>query len=162
MMPTIDSQTAGGSNRCAFLDMIAFSEIGPALLAASQNGYNVLVGSTASHPLLFSSYATHPDIFNPAFDSTAAGRYQLLFRYFSHYAAQLSLPDFSPLSQDKIALCQIKEQGALPFIDGGDFSSAVYRCSNIWASFPGNIYQQHVNPVSSLQVAYTDAGGKIT
>ena len=66
------------SNEKAFLDMIAFSEIGTALLVKSDNGYNVLVGSTAAKPLLFDSYADHPRIYNKQFNSTAAGRYQLL------------------------------------------------------------------------------------
>jgi hypothetical protein len=51
---------AGGANRCAFLDMLAVSEIGAELLAETDNGYNVLVGATPAHPLTFPSYATHP------------------------------------------------------------------------------------------------------
>jgi hypothetical protein len=39
-------------NLKAFLDMIAWSEIGPALLAKSDNGYNVCVGSTPEKPIL--------------------------------------------------------------------------------------------------------------
>ena len=62
-------------NQKAFLDMIAFSEIGPALLAKSDDGYDVLVGSTPDRPLLFTSYAEHPNILNAACNSTAAGRY---------------------------------------------------------------------------------------
>jgi muramidase (phage lysozyme) len=160
-MPFISASAAGGENRCAFLDMIAFSEIGPQLLAASDNGYNVLVGSTPTRPLLFSSYATHPDVFNPALDSTAAGRYQLLFRYFSYYQSLLHLADFSPMSQDLIALQQIRERGALASIDSGDLDHAVFLCSNIWASLPGNHYAQHVNPLTALQTAYASAGGTV-
>ena len=74
------------TNRAAFLDMIAFSEIGPDLLAKSDNGYNILCGSTPAHPLLFNSYGDHPRqaMFLPKLGiySTAAGRYQLLARYF--------------------------------------------------------------------------------
>jgi len=55
-------EIAGGKNRCAFLDMIAHSEIGPELLAVSDDGYDVLVGSTAAHPLLFKDYRTHPNM----------------------------------------------------------------------------------------------------
>jgi muramidase (phage lysozyme) len=161
-MPFISAAAAGGANRCAFLDMIAYSEIGPQLLAASDNGYNVLVGSTASKPLLFNSYATHPDVFNPALDSTAAGRYQLLFRYYAYYEKLLGLTDFSPLSQDKIALQQIKERSALASIDSGDVDHAIFLCSNIWASLPGSIYHQHVNPLTTLQTAYASAGGSVT
>lgn len=39
-MPRITPQQAGGLNRCAFLDMIAYSEIGQQLLAESDDGYS--------------------------------------------------------------------------------------------------------------------------
>lgn len=161
-MPTITPAQAGGANRCAFLDAIANSEIGPALLAATQNGYNVLVGSTPTHPLTFPSYAAHPDILNRALNSTAAGRYQLLYRYWLSYSKMLNLPDFGPLSQDKIALQQIRECNALPFIDAGNFAHAVALCSRIWASLPGNDYGQHQNAIALLQSYYTAAGGVLS
>lgn len=149
-------------NQRAFLDMIAHSEIGPALLAVSDNGYNVIVGSTPEHPILFDSYADHPDrlITLPnGLKSTAAGRYQLLHRWWVPYKRQLKLPDFSPASQDAVAIQQIRERGALELIDGGAFDEAVYHCSNIWASLPGATYGQHVNTLASLRNAYTAAGG---
>jgi len=151
-------------NRRAFLDMLAVSEIGSALLAVSDNGYNVIVGSTPAKPDLFTSYATHPNklvTLRPGLASTAAGRYQLLYRYYTVYKAQLGLPDFSPDSQDAIALQQIRERGALPLIDMGNFTLAVARCSNIWASLPGNTYGQHQNDVDKLAAAYTAAGGAL-
>ena len=45
---------------------------------------------------------------------------------------QLGLKDFSPKSQDAVALQQIKERGALPMIDRGDIRQAIDRCSNIY------------------------------
>ena len=160
-MPVITAQQAGGANRPAFLDMLAGSEIGPALLAATQSGYNVLVGSTPSHPLTFPSFAAHPDILNRAMNSTAAGRYQLLYRYWLSYQKMLNLPDFGPLSQDKIALQQIRECNALPDIDAGNFAHAVALCSRIWASLPGSPYGQHTNQIALLQGYYTAAGGAL-
>jgi muramidase (phage lysozyme) len=158
-MPTITAAQAGGANRHAFLDAIAFSEIGYTLLSETDNGYNVLVGATPSHPLTFSSYAAHPNVLNAALNSTAAGRYQLLHRYAVAYMASLKLPDFSPLSQDRIALQQIRERGALPFIDAGNITKAITMCSNIWASFPGNDYKQHAHTITDLLAAYAAAGG---
>jgi muramidase (phage lysozyme) len=157
-MPQSTDLTA---NRAAFLDMIAYSEIGPELLKETDNGYNVLVGATPGKPLTFSGYATHPNWFNRACNSTAAGRYQLLHRYFVYYSDLLNLADFSPVAQDKIALQQIKERGALQHIDAGDFAHAVTLCSNIWASLPGNTYGQHQNPIAHLQLAYQNAGGTV-
>ena len=148
-------------NQKAFLDAIAWSEIGPRLLAVSDNGYNVLVGSTPKAPLLFNSYAAHPNIYNKATDSTAAGRYQLLARYYAPYAKQLGLHDFSPASQDAIALQQIKECGALAAIDSGAIRTAIVKCRRIWASLPSSPYGQHTNLMEDVILAYTNAGGTV-
>ena len=56
---------------------------------------------------------------NPKLKSTGAGRYQLLSRWWDAYRKQFGLKDFSPKSQDAVALQQIKERGALPMIDRG-------------------------------------------
>jgi muramidase (phage lysozyme) len=144
----------------AFLDMIAYSEIGPELLSKSDNGYNVLVGGG-----LFQGYADHPRklIALPrlGIKSTAAGRYQLLARYFDAYKKLLRLPDFSPASQDAIALQQIRERRALADIETGNFAAAVAKCRNIWASLPGAGYGQHENTLTNLQAAFVAAGGQL-
>ena len=146
-------------NQKAFLDMIAYSEIGPRLLAASDDGYNVIVGGG-----LFNDYSTHPNkrIFISRYGifSSAAGRYQLLKRYYDAYSKMLGLNDFSPESQDAIALQQIKERGALGYISAGDIEMAIYRCKNIWASLPGAGYGQNENKITSLKEASAEAGGR--
>ena len=151
-------------NQKAFLDMIAISELGQGLINVSDNGYNVIVGSRPSAPDLFTDYSDHPrklvDL-GHGLKSTAAGRYQLLERYFDAYKAQLGLPDFGKDSQDAIALQQIKERGAIDDIDTGNIASAITKCSNIWASLPGNDYGQHQNKVSDLTTAFTNAGGTL-
>ena len=151
-------------NQKAFLDLIAHSEIGEKLLKISDNGYNVIVGSTPTKPDLFQSYADHPRKLvhlGEFLQSTAAGRYQILSRYFSIYKQQLNLPDFSPNSQDRIALQMIKERKALDDIESGNIESAVNKCSNIWASFPNSKYGQHTNKMNDLVTAYVQAGGTI-
>lgn len=143
-------------NRKAFLDMLAWSE-GTSTVTDSDNGYNVLVGGA-----LFTGYADHPRIkvdLGHGLISTAAGRYQLLERFFDAYKATLLLPDFSPESQDEIALQQIVESGALSDIDTGDIWSAVRKCAHIWASLPGNTYGQHTNPMAKLIFIYAENGG---
>lgn len=154
-------------NRAAFLSMIAVSELGHKLIAVSDNGYNVIVGSTPEHPVLFSDYADHPrrlmrmTIKGKKIASTGAGRYQILERYFDHYKTQLGLPDFSPASQDKIALQLIRECKALDDIDNGRFGEALRKCRSRWASLPGAGYGQHENAENYLLDAYLDAGGKL-
>lgn len=148
-------------NRKAFLDMIAYSEgTDNGRQPTFNHGYDVLVGGG-----LFTDYADHPrkliDLPRLKIKSTAAGRYQLLARYFDAYKKQLGLKDFSPESQDAIAMQQIKERKALPDIDAGNFSAAVNKCRNIWASLPGAGYGQHEQKMDVLQAAYIKAGGKV-
>lgn len=151
------------ANRKAFLDMIATSELGGRLLVASDNGYNVLVGSTPDHLRLFSSYVDHPrqlvDLPRLGIKSTAAGRYQILAHYFDTYKRQLGLKDFSPASQDSIALQMIGECRALDDIDLGLLATAISKCRSRWASLPGAGYGQHENDFALLAAAYRRAGG---
>ena len=76
------------------------------------------------------------------------------------YRKQLGLKDFSPKSQDAVALQQIKERGALPMIDRGDIRQAIDRCSNIWAS-PGAGYGQFEHKADSLIAKFKEAGGTV-
>lgn len=146
-------------NQKAFLDMLAWSE-GTSRIPDSDDGYRALVGGGT-----FDSYADHPRklVWIPRLNinSTAAGRYQLLARYFDAYKVLLKLADFSPASQDAIALQQIKERNALKLIESGDFSAAVDRVSNIWASLPGAGYGQRENRLADLESAYAAAGGTV-
>lgn len=145
-------------NLGAFLDTIAASE---GTYGLGDDGYNVLVGSTPAHPLLFPSYADHPRILNRTCDSTAAGRYQLLERYYDDYADLLGLDDFSPASQDAIAVQQIKECLALDDATAGRFAQAVQKCAHIWASLPNAGYGQHENTLAVLQQKFADFGGAL-
>jgi muramidase (phage lysozyme) len=148
-------------NLKAFLDTVAWSEIGPELLALSDNGYNVLVGSTPERPLLFADYSHHPQSFNQTMDSDAAGRYQFMGRYWSTYKVELNLPDFGPDSQDRWAVQLIKECHALDDVLTGNFVAAIGKCRSRWASFPAAGYGQHENSLVALQLTYTQAGGSL-
>ncbi|MGZ5009200.1 MAG: glycoside hydrolase family 24 protein [Methylobacter sp.] len=151
------------ANIDSFLTMIAISELGDELLAVSENGYNVIVGSTAKKPVLFSCYKDHPrvtiDLPKLGIKSSAAGRYQILAKYFDAYKKQLGLPDFSPLSQDRIAIQMIRECKALSDIESGRIPSAIEKCRSRWASLPGAGYGQKENKLSDLLASYKSAGG---
>lgn len=152
-------------NLTAFLDTLAWSELGPELLALSDNGYNVIVGSTPQNPILFDDYSQHPMqrqtivMKGQTITSDAAGRYQFMGRYWGHYKLQLSLPDFGPESQDKWAVQLIKECRALDDIETGHFTIAIGKCCSRWASLPGAGYGQHEHRLSALEDAYERAGG---
>ncbi len=145
------------TNRKAFLTMIATAE-GTAHLG--DNGYNVVVGGS-----LFTGYADHPRkaVYLPKYKikSTAAGRYQILSKYYTFYKKLLKLKDFSPASQDAIAIQMIKEQGALQDVDEGRVDAAIKKVSNIWASMPGAGYGQREVAITSLRKSFVDAGGLI-
>lgn len=149
------------ANRQAFLDMIANSEVGAALMSETDNGYNVLVGATPGNPLTFSDYSHHPRILNRAMNSTAAGRYQINWPTYQTLSNQTGLTDFSPGTQDAMALQLAANKGALADIDAGNIQAAIMKCSSVWASFPGAGYGQHENALGSLLAAYQAAGGTI-
>ena len=155
------------TNLRAFLDMIAYSELGPEMLAQSDDGYNVLVGSRPGRMRMFPLYADHPRqhitllIRGVSVTSTAAGRYQILERYFDAYRMSLGLADFGHESQDQIAIQMIRECQALHDIEAGRFTAAVRKCRSRWASLPGAGYDQHEQDMGDLMAAYTAAGGTI-
>lgn len=161
-MPRISVQQAGGQNRCAMLDAIAWSEIGAPVLSASDDGYNVLVGSLPGAVHTFSSYADHPRIHVASVNSDAAGRYQIMGKFWPYYKKLLKLPDFGPLSQDLYAIQQMRESHALSYIDAGNITEAVELIAHIWASLPGAGYNQHENSFDSIKAAYLLAGGNFT
>jgi muramidase (phage lysozyme) len=143
-------------NEAAFLRTIGFSEIGRDVLAHSDDGYNVLFGGC-----LFQSYKDHPrkTITVNGLTSTAAGKYQILEHIYDHYKAQLNLSDFSPHSQDLIALQLLKESHAIEPINNGDFPEAIKRASSKWASLPGSPYKQHTQKLGYLEAYYENVGG---
>ena len=91
------------NQRKAFLDMLAWSEGTDNGRQKTRNhGYDVIVGGE-----LFTDYSDHRKLvtLNPKLKSTGAGRYQLLSCWWDAYRKK-HLKDFSPKSQDAVALQQ--------------------------------------------------------
>lgn len=151
--------TITGTNIPKFLDLIAYSEGTSTSRLTQDDGYDVIV-SGATGPEIFTDFSQHPfagrpaKLVRPGLESTAAGRYQLLYRYWLSYKMSLKLPDFGPLSQDRIAIQQIKERKALGAIESGDIESAITLCSGTWASFPGNAYGQNAHSMTTLMAEW--------
>lgn len=169
-MPAITAQRAGSLNMCAFLDMITFSELGKGLIDHSDQGYDVIVGSyyrsdTSKRLDLMTSYRDHPnklvDLPQLRIKSTAAGAYQILYRFWVAYKRQLGLPDFSPLSQDGVAMQLIRECGAVNDVHDGRFDAAVQKCRSRWASLPGAGYGQNEHTVAHLRDYFIKSGGSL-
>lgn len=142
-------------NYKAFLDVLSHSE---GTFDKGANGYNVLAGG-----VLFTSYADHPRIkthlVGTSTITTAAGRYQILERTYDSYRKLLGLSDFSPASQDAIALQMLDEAKALDSLRAGDFDSAVLRSAHLWASLPGAGYGQRETQLPILRGWYIIGGG---
>jgi len=151
-------------NLRAFLDMLAKSEGTSTSKHTKHDGYDVIVGGLDS-PNVFKDFSDHPNILvtvnNKGLKSTAAGRYQLLYRFWKAYKAQLKLKDFGPSSQDAVAIQQIRERKALDDIKAGRIREAIAKCSNIWASLPGNSYGQPMHKADNLVEWYRAFGGTL-
>lgn len=59
-MPRTKEQPSIGRNLLAFLDVLAWSELGSDYLKRSDDGYNVIVTGIDGKLELFDDYATHP------------------------------------------------------------------------------------------------------
>jgi len=90
--------------------------------------------------------------------STAAGAYQFLYTTWKEIQKQLSLPDFSPTSQDQACIQLLKRRGALDDIKAGRFTQAVIKCNKEWASLPGSPYNQHPKDMS-VALGFIKSGG---
>ncbi|WP_341959155.1 glycoside hydrolase family 104 protein [Pseudomonas sp. RC10] len=161
-MARISEKAAGGRNVLAFLDMLSFSEGTVTSRFTRDDGYDVIVGGLNS-PNTFTSYADHPGVLvtvnSKGLKSSAAGRYQLLQRWWPPYKKLLALKDFSPVNQDLVAIQQIRERGALHDVMVGNIAEAISKVSNIWASLPGAGYGQHEHKLEDLIARYQAAGG---
>lgn len=168
-MPRITEAAAGGQNVLAFLDMLAWSELGEDYLERSDNGYNVIVTGTDGKLELFTDYSTHPfasgrkskSVNTKGLTSNACGRAQFMLKDWVHYRDLLKLQDFGPLSQDLWAIQLIKERRALDDVKAGRIVDAVAKCRNIWASLPGAGYNQREHKIEDLLAHFTAAGGSL-
>lgn len=173
-MAAIDAVLAGGENVTLFLDLTAHSEGTSNSAITVANGYDVIVTDTDG-PEVFTNYRDHPFAPSatypggrppkvirrvPLLESTASGRYQILLRYFEVYKHQLGLTDFSPISQDKVAIEMIRERGALAHIISGDIETAIMLCAKTWASMPGNSYGQNPHTMATLMAYWATISTK--
>src|SRR5687767_583712 len=108
----------------AALDTIAWAEGG--------RSYNTLYGGgTFSGP-------QHPNraVTAGGYTSTAAGRYQFLYRTWNEIRNRLGLADFGPRNQDIAAVDLIAQRGQLPRLLGGDFEGMMKGLGCAWAALP--------------------------
>lgn len=83
--------------------------------------------------------------------SSATGAYQFLGKTWNGLQAKYGFSDFSPQTQDLAALALLKESGAFPYIQRGDYLGALHKARRIWASLPGAGYNQQERDKGFLQ-----------
>ncbi|VVO17187.1 glycoside hydrolase family 104 protein [Pseudomonas fluorescens] len=169
-MTRLSESRAGNRNALAFLDMLAWAEGTSISPATAMDGYDVIVTGIDKKPEVFKDFTDHPFargrksklINSRGLTSNASGRYQQMLKDWPHYRAQLALPDFSPISQDLLALQHIRECRALPDAHAGRIETSIAKCRNIWTSLPGAGYGQREHRVDDLIRRYRLAGGLLS
>ena len=125
----------------AFLDMTAWAEGGT---------YNKLYGGGT-----FNS-SQHPNrlITAGGYSSTAAGRYQFLYRTWIGIKNKLGLADFSPKNQDIACLELVRQRGELNNVINGNLLATLKGLGCAWASFPYSGCGQNEKSLSSITNYY--------
>lgn len=135
----------------AFLATIRWAETG----TSEPESYRKLVFNGT-----FDDFSTHPlkkqcaPINGKTVCSTAAGAYQMLNKSWQDLAPKLNLKDFSPESQDKMAIEYIRRNNALNDVEAGRFDTAACKVGRVWASLPCNKYGQPQKSLAELRSVY--------
>lgn len=140
-----------------------------AIAAAEGGGYDFKYGALRGRRndrWRFSDMSTHP---GPGIDgkSTAAGMYQITRPTWRHHGGKLGLKDFSPRTQDLIAVEILRSLGVIDSIKAGEIAAVMPRVARTWAALPtgpgeGNHYphQRHVS-FEHFVSRYLEAGGTL-
>lgn len=157
-------QDQAARNEAAMLAVIRAAEG-----TAPEEGYRALFGWRPGNGHTFSSYATHPQRFFNYTDqagktirTSAAGAYQITYTTFDALCRkypQFASRDFSPATQDAMALTLIAERGALNDVRAGRFATAIRKIRSTWASLPGAGVNQPERSLAYVTQAYINAGG---
>lgn len=152
------------SNRFSSSEFNSYSKQMQAFLATIRWAETGTSGSESYRKLVFNGefndFSSHPlrkqcaPINGKTVCSTAAGGYQMLDKNWYYLKDRLQLKDFSPASQDKMAVALIADVGALNDVNTGNFDSAVRKVGRIWASFPYNSYSQNPKSLEQLRNYY--------
>lgn len=147
------------ANVKAFLETIMWAEGG---------GYDFKYGAVAGRKndkWRFSDYSTHP---GPGSDgkTTAAGAYQITkATWEDHGVKMMGLTDFSPHTQDLVAVDKLRRMKVIDAVVDGDFQKAMKGASQPWAAlaqgpemenrYPGQPYKSYAATLEK----YKEFGG---
>lgn len=138
-----------------------------AAIAAAEGGeYHLKYGGVKgkkNDKWTFTDYSTHPGV---GYDgkTTAAGRYQINRATWAEMASKMGLSDFSPATQDLVAVEILRTIGVVGHILSGDIDSALGAASRRWAALPqgrdkAGRYNQPSMKYTDFLNEYRKAGG---
>lgn len=135
----------------AFLATVRWAETG----TSGYSSYRKLVFNGT-----FNDFSTHPRVRQCALIngrsvcSTAAGAYQMLDISWNDLQPDLGLKDFSPPSQDKMAIEYIRRNKAIDDVESGNIEIAFCKVGRVWASLICNDYNQNPKTIDELTKYY--------
>ena len=112
----------------------------------------------------FTDYSTHPGPGNGGV-TTASGMYQInKITWQDHGERRMGLTDFTPETQDLIAVSMLQGLGVIDQIKDGDIEAGVSQASKQWAALPqgkgkAGRYNQPYVEFERFETAYRAAGG---
>ncbi len=140
--------TGANPNLTRFLDFLGKAE------GAS---WDTIVGGSK-----FSDFSRHPNVVGlrtAEGPSTAAGRYQITGTTYREVAPKIGVTDFSPESQNQVAIELIRRNGALDDVLSGNYESAIKKLGSTWASLPTSPYSQPKRDWNFVKANLTASAG---
>jgi muramidase (phage lysozyme) len=139
-----------------------------AIATAEGGDYNLKFGGVKgkkNDKWKFSDFSTHP---GPGSDgkTTAAGMYQINRDTWKEMGGKMGLTDFSPETQDLIAVEILRTIGVLDDIIAGNIEPALSAASRRWAALPAGKgkagrYDQPYTEYDDFEAAYKSNGGTL-
>lgn len=137
---------------------VLYSPFNPSLIGKT----NVVISDFSRHPRIDVEWR------KGAKTSSAAGAFQVILPTWQGAAATMGITDFSPLSQQLVAVELLRQRGAIPYLLNNDLPGALKNTSlsKEWASFAGAGYGQGEHSVAKLnnwfQSALSSISGGVT
>ena len=120
-------------------------------------GYNIAFGGST-----FNDFSQHPGVERAYLGldgrrhtSDAAGRYQFLQSTYNDLRDRYGIPDFSPHSQDLMAMALIVDVGGEEALRSGDFPALLEKLNQRWASIPGTTLGRNLHNPQTIAAAYS-------
>ncbi|QSI78613.1 glycoside hydrolase family 24 protein [Niveibacterium microcysteis] len=137
-----------------------------AIAAAEGGDYNLKFGGVKgkkNDKWQFTDYGTHPGVGSDG-KTTAAGMYQINKSTWKEMGGKMGLTDFSPATQDLLAVEILRTIHVIDDIVAGDVNAALKAASRRWAALPqgpklGGRYDQPYMPYDEFISAYKRLGG---